>query len=74
MIYVGLLSSFISFIFGARFIIKKILVGAPLGYIIVSILFSTSIIMLCLGILGKYIFNLYQQQSGKPLYGIQKII
>lgn len=76
MIYVGILSSVITFIFGAKFIIRKLIVGAPLGYtsIIVSILFSTSIIMLCLGILGKYIFNLYQQQSGKPLYGIQKII
>jgi polyisoprenyl-phosphate glycosyltransferase len=76
MIYGGLLSSTISFIFGLKFIIKKITLGAPLGYtsLIVSILFSTSLIMLCLGIIGKYIFNLYQQQSGKPLYGIKKII
>ena len=76
MIYGGLLSSVISFAFGAKFIIKKLISNVPLGYtsLIVSILFSTGIIMLCLGILGKYIFNLYQQQSGKPLYGIQKMI
>jgi polyisoprenyl-phosphate glycosyltransferase len=76
MIYGGLFSSAITFIFGVRFILKKIFVDAPLGYtsIIVSILFSTSLIMFCLGIIGKYIYNLYQQKSGKPLYGIQKII
>jgi glycosyltransferase involved in cell wall biosynthesis len=76
MIYGGLLSSFVSFILAIKFIFKKIYIGAPLGYtsIIVSILFSTSIIMLCLGIIGKYIFNLYQQQSGKPLYSIKQII
>jgi polyisoprenyl-phosphate glycosyltransferase len=76
MIYGGLLSSVVSFIFAIKFVFKKIYIGAPLGYtsIIVSILFSTSIIMLCLGIIGKYIFNLYQQQSGKPLYSIKQII
>ena len=76
MIYGGVISSIVFFLIGVRFIIKKIIIGAPLGYtsIIVSILFSTSLIMLCLGIIGKYIFNLHQQQSGKPLYGIRKII
>lgn len=76
MIYGGVISSIIFFLIGVRFIFKKVMIGAPLGYtsIIVSILFSTSLIMLCLGIIGKYIFNLHQQQSGKPLYGIRKII
>lgn len=76
MIYGGITSSIIFFLIGVRFIFKKLANGAPLGYtsIIVSVLFSASLIMLCLGIIGKYIFNLHQQQSGKPLYGIRKII
>ncbi len=76
MIYGGLVSSIVFFCIGIWFIVKKITVGAPLGYTsqIVSILFSTSLIMLCLGVIGKYIFNLHQLQSGKPLYGIRKII
>jgi glycosyltransferase involved in cell wall biosynthesis len=76
MIYGGLTSSILFFLIGLRFVFKKITIGAPLGYtsLIVSILFSTSLVMLCLGVIGKYIFNLHQQQSGKPLYGIRKII
>lgn len=76
MIYGGLLSSIITFGFGLKFIIKKVSTGAPLGYtsLIVSILFSTSIIMLCIGIIGKYIFNLYNQQKNKPLYRIDQTI
>ena len=76
MIYGGLISSLVTFGFGIRFIIRKVSEGAPLGYtsVIVSILFSTSIIMLCLGIIGKYIFNLYNQQKNKPLYRIDKTI
>ncbi|MCB0401878.1 MAG: glycosyltransferase family 2 protein [Flavobacteriales bacterium] len=76
MIYGGIFSSVVSFVLAVKFIFRKIYVGAPLGYtsIIVSILFSTSIIMLCLGVIGKYIFNLYNQQRSKPLYGIDQII
>ncbi len=76
MIYGGFIFSLISFLFAIKVIFRKIYIGAPLGYtsIIVSVLFSASIIMLCLGVIGKYIFNLYNHQRNKPLYGIDKTI
>lgn len=76
MTYGGLFLSIISFIFGLRFIYKKLVFNVPLGYtsLIVSILFSTSMILLCLGIIGQYLYKLYQIQNKKPTYSIQKIL
>jgi glycosyltransferase involved in cell wall biosynthesis len=76
MIYGGMLFSTLSFLLGIRFIIRRIIMDVPIGFtaIIVSILFSSSLIMFGLGIIGKYLFNIYQQQNGKPLYSIQKVI
>ena len=76
MTYSGLLFSFITFCIGVRFIFRKLAYNVPLGYTstIVSILFTASIILLCLGIIGQYIYKLYQFQHQKPPFSIQKII
>lgn len=76
MTYSGLIFSFITFCIGIRFIFRKIMYNVPLGYtsLIVSILFTSSIILLCLGIIGQYIYKLYQFQHRKPPYSIQKVI
>ena len=76
MTYGGFLFSVLSFITGIRFIINKILHDVPLGYtsLIVAILFSTSIIMLCLGLIGEYLSRIYQVQNKKPPYSIKKIL
>jgi undecaprenyl-phosphate 4-deoxy-4-formamido-L-arabinose transferase len=76
MVYGGFLASFISFIMGLVYIIKKMFYNVPLGYtsLIVAILFSTSIILLSLGILGEYISRLYKVQNRKPPFSIQKTI
>ena len=54
MIYGGLISSVFFFILSVFFVLKKILLNVPLGYtsLIVAILFSTSLILLSLGIIG----------------------
>lgn len=76
MTYGGFLLSVLSFISGIRFIINKISHDVPLGYtsLIVAILFSTSIIMLCLGLIGEYLSRIYQVQNKKPPYSIKKIL
>ncbi len=76
MTYSGLLFSIITFFMGMRFIYKKLVHNVPLGYTstIVSILFTASIILLCLGIIGQYIYKLYQFQHHKPPYSIQTVI
>ena len=76
MIYGGIISSIITFMLGVVFIYRKTILDVPLGYtsIMVTILFSSSLILMGLGVIGKYIFNMYQQQTGKPMYAVKSVI
>jgi undecaprenyl-phosphate 4-deoxy-4-formamido-L-arabinose transferase len=76
MTYGGFTLSVLSFILAIRFIINKLIHDVPLGYtsLIVAILFSTSIIMLCLGMIGEYLTRIYKVQNKKPPYSIKKIL
>jgi len=76
MTYIGLLASVTSFGFGIFYILKKYLYGAELGYtsIIVAILFSSSIILFSMGIVGEYISRIYASKTNKPVYSIQTIL
>ncbi len=75
-IFVGLFSSLISFLLGLRFIYNKFIHDVPLGYtsIIVAIMFSTSLILFCLGVIGNYLYKLYQLQQNKPPYSIKNVL
>lgn len=76
MVYGGFFASFISFVLGIIFIIKKLFFNVPLGYtsLIVAILFSTSVILFSLGIIGEYLSRIYKVQNQKPPFSIEKII
>ena len=76
MVYGGLISSVFFFILSVFFVLKKILLNVPLGYtsLIVAILFSTSLILLCLGVIGEYLSRIYMVQSKKPLYSVKKVL
>jgi len=74
--YIGLTSSVITFLLGLSFIIIKIFFNVPVqGFtaIIVTILFSTSIILLCFGVVGEYLSRLALVVNSKPLYSIEEI-
>jgi len=72
--YLGIFSSFITFLFGIFFLYRKIFKNVPLGYtsVIVAVLFSSSIILFSLGVLGQYIQKLYQIQNKKPTFFIKQ--
>jgi undecaprenyl-phosphate 4-deoxy-4-formamido-L-arabinose transferase len=72
--YLGMSSSIISLLLGGYFVYRKIVKNVPAGYtsVIVAVLFSASLIMFSLGVLGQYIFKLYQAQNKKPTYSIKK--
>jgi polyisoprenyl-phosphate glycosyltransferase len=72
----GFISSFFSFLVGVYYIIKKVFFKVPAGYtsIIVAILFSTSIIIFSLGIIGEYLNRIYMVQNKKPPYKIKKVL
>ena len=72
--YLGLISSFVTFILGLYFLYRKLFKDVPLGYtsVIVSVLFSASLILFSLGILGQYIYKLYQVQNKKPSFSVKQ--
>lgn len=76
MVYGGLTTSVFSFVFGLVFILRKLYYNVPLGYtsLIVTILFSTSLILFSLGIIGEYIRRIYLIENKKPPYSIKEII
>lgn len=76
MVYGGFLSSIITFLFGVYYIFRKIFYKVPPGYtsIIVTILFSTSIIILSLGIIGQYLHRVYKLQNKRPAYLVKEKI
>jgi len=76
MVYTGFISAFLSFIIGVMFIYRKIVHDVPLGFtaLIVAISFSTSIILLSLGIIGEYLSRIYSVQNRKPPYSIKTLM
>jgi undecaprenyl-phosphate 4-deoxy-4-formamido-L-arabinose transferase len=76
MVYSGFIISFLSFLMAIKFIIQKIFFNVPLGYtsVIVTILFSTSIIVFSLGVIGGYLSRIQTVQNKKPPYHIKKVL
>ena len=76
MVFIGFLSSFVSFLLGLYFILRKAFFHVPHGYtsIIVTILFSTGLIVFCLGIIGEYLVRMYMVQNRKPMYSIKQAL
>ena len=75
MTYAGLFFSVISFILGFIFICIKIFADVPVqGFtaLIVSIMFGTSITMLCFGILGEYLSRIFSVINQKPMFSIKE--
>lgn len=69
----GILMSGASFFIGFIYFLRKIIFKTPAGYtsIIVSILFSTGLILLCLAIIGQYLGNVLMMQSNKPPFYVK---
>lgn len=76
MVMGGIAGSIFTLIFALFRIYRKMYYKVPMGYtsIIVTILFSTSIILLSLGIIGEYLNRMYKIQNKKPPYSIKKIL
>ena len=76
MVYGGFISAIFSFFIGLVFIYKKLVRDVPLGFtaLIVAILFSTSIILLSLGVIGEYLSRIYMVQNQKPPFTIKTIL
>ncbi len=76
MTYGGLISSVILFFTGLYFFIRWLFFDVPVGNtsIIIAVLFSASVIIFCIGVVGEYINRLYMIHNKKPPYSIRKIL
>lgn len=66
----GVIMLIISIIFGVTALVQKIIGVAQPGFttVILILLFSSSIIMISLGIIGYYIAKIYDEIKGRPRY------
>ena len=75
MTIMGFTASMLSFLMILFLLFKKIFKNVPMGYtsMMVTIFFSTGIILFCLGIVGEYLNKVYRLQKQMPLYSIDQI-
>ncbi len=75
-VYLGIFLSFVSFIAGIAIIIKYFFYELQPGWpsIIVTILFSTGLILLSIGVVGLYVGKIFDQSKNRPLYIIDEEI
>jgi len=69
--YLGLLTAFASFLYGAVIIMQKLLYGNPVkGYpsLMVVVLFLGGVQLVFLGIIGEYLSRMFDETKGRPLY------
>jgi undecaprenyl-phosphate 4-deoxy-4-formamido-L-arabinose transferase len=71
---IGFFTAFVNLLIGIYFIFRKLFFNVPLGYtsIIVSILFSSGIILMAIGILGIYINRLFLSANHSPVYNVDE--
>jgi glycosyltransferase involved in cell wall biosynthesis len=75
-IYLGLTFASLSFLAVFIIIFMYFYQGSAVGWasVITSILFSTGLILISIGISGLYIGKIFDQVKGRPLYIVHKII
>lgn len=72
--YLGVLTAFISFLFGMFIVVKTIFFGNPVpGYpsLLVVVLFLGGIQLMALGVIGEYLGRMFDETKGRPLYLIK---
>ncbi|MBL4594246.1 MAG: glycosyltransferase family 2 protein [Flavobacteriales bacterium] len=74
LITLGFGMSLLNFVIGGYYLFKKVFLGAQLGFtsIIVSILFTSGIILIGIGILGIYISRINSIVNREPHYSIDE--
>lgn len=74
MTWIGFMSSVFTLLLSVVFIIRKFMHDVPIGFtaLIVAILFTASILMMCMGIIGQYLYKLFLLQNRKPNYSIRE--
>jgi polyisoprenyl-phosphate glycosyltransferase len=69
----GMIGIVVSFLAGIYILLSKFLDLSPLGWssTLISIFFLGSIQLVFLGILGEYVYRIYQESQNRPVYFVQ---
>jgi polyisoprenyl-phosphate glycosyltransferase len=73
---VGFLSASVSFGLGLYYLVRKVTIGAQVGFSasIVTTTFSSGLILLSLGILGEYISRIHSMSTGEPAFSVKATV
>ena len=74
---IGIVLSTTNFIIGTHYLMKKLLFKTPVsGYtsLIVSILFSTGLIIFCIGIIAQYLSQILKSINNAPCYNESEVL
>lgn len=73
----GFLVSVLAFLYGLYIVIETLLFGSDVAgwaTVAASIMFSTGIQLVCIGVIGEYVGRLYEEVKQRPLYLIDETI
>jgi glycosyltransferase involved in cell wall biosynthesis len=73
--YLGLLISFLSFLYAAYIVVKTLVLGVDVpGYssLIVIILFLGGVQLVVMGLIGEYIGRIYKEVKARPIYVVER--
>lgn len=75
-VYLGIITSILSLLFGLYYVYLNFRFKVPMGYtsLIVSIFLSTGMILFVIGIMGEYIREVYEEVKRRPSYIVEEKI
>lgn len=75
--YIGILTAFSAFLYGAYMVLKKLFFGDPVaGFptLVAVVTFLGGVQLLALGILGEYIGRMFDEVKQRPLYLVNEVL
>lgn len=75
-IYLGLVTSTVSFVLGVIFFIRGLIYSVPVGWssLAVTIFFVGGVILLVLGIIGEYISRIFSLHNERPQFSVREVV
>jgi putative glycosyltransferase len=75
MVYMGMLFSFVSFMFGVFVVLQKLIYNSAVGWasLIASIWLMGGIIVFCLGVIGIYISRIFVETKNRPYVLVRRV-
>jgi undecaprenyl-phosphate 4-deoxy-4-formamido-L-arabinose transferase len=75
-IYLGILTSTISFALGVVFLIRALIYSVPVGWssLAVTIFFVGGVILLVLGIIGEYVSRIFTLHNDRPQFSVKELL